>query len=297
MRGTEITVERHVGETAFLFLEQVGAKKFRVRQNIYAEVCQKGNKYIDIYQARQVLEGKKLQRVKKEIVSSPRMRRILTVEGRKSVEILSKNPIMYQGEVAIMDYVIEGCKYFILTEKELKQLEEENLKPNRKRMLQVLERKGIDMLAGEFLKFSFIGKLEEKFSVVYPLCVQDLLHHGETYIPKVLFEGNKRLGIEFLSGWTAGHLSPKYHTRIKLIQTEKGSSAYLMPDKNWADETRDHPDWRKMFEEETCDGIKEEVIEGCHRIVVSSYNMNGFAMKERIVYYVHNETAFKEILK
>ncbi len=297
LKETKITVERYLGETVLPFLKQIGERKYVVEQDIWAEVKQERNRYIDIYQAREFIEGKRLQRVRKKIVSYPRMRRVLMVQGRKSIEVVSKDPILYSGEVAIMDYITEGCKYFILTEEELKQLEEENLIPNPGKIKEVLEQSGIYMLAGEFLKFTFVWKDEGEFSVVYPLCSRDLLHHGESFIAKVVFEGDEAQGIKFLSGWTAGHLNPKYHTRIKLVQAENGNSAYLMPDKNWADEIRLYPDWQKIFEEENQDGVKRNVCKECARIIVNSYDINGNIMKERIIYYTHNQTAFKEILK
>lgn len=297
LKGTKITVERYLGETVLPFLNQIGERRFIVEQDIWVEAEQYKNRYIAIYQAREFLEGKRLQRIRKEIISFPRMRRILMLQGRKSVEIVSKDPILYSGEVAIMDYVLEGCKYFILTEQELKQLEEENLNLKPEKIVESLKQAGADMLAGEFLKFTFVWKDGEEFSVVYPLCVRDLLHHGESSIAKVVFEGDEAQGIKFLSGWTAGHLNPIHHKRIKLVQTENGANAYLMPNKNWADEIKFHSNWQEMFDEKSQDGIKRNVCKECSRIIVNSYDINGNVMKERIVYYTHNQTAFKEILK
>ncbi len=103
-------------------------------------------------------------------------------------------------------------------------------------------------------------------------------------------------GIDFLSGYTAGHLDPRKHNRIKKISRSAWNSysAYLMPNPNLATEIRENPNWPMMFSGE--DGISPELIASAKKVILEAYGLNDNLLKERYVYDRDSEKVTKEYL-
>lgn len=105
-------------------------------------------------------------------------------------------------------------------------------------------------------------------------------------------------GIKYLSGWSAGYLDPRKHSRIKKIYCQGWSrdSAYLMPNPKFATEVRESNRWLGMFDNSDNDGISQELIAASKKAILEAYDLDDKLLKERYVYDRETGEVTKEYL-
>ena len=323
-KDTIVTVKHILGQTAEVLVEPLGDKKYRFKCDAYVkgETCTGG--FFHLRQARRVIPGKKLGNNFKKW---PRLRKALHVAGVKPANIPGGAlPIHYQDELVIPDYSMSGTHYFIIKRADInKYLEMLPLDEKGKARAEYFEKvaaeeyrrahdpKCIAERIGntlwystanngipnvEFDKITLVADDDSEFSVIYPSCSTDLLWRNWANVPKVVCTAPEETGIDFLSGYSAGHLDPRKHYRLKKMYAKGWNCdvAYLMPDPKLATEVRDHHRWLDIFDCSDNDGVSLQLILRAKKIILEYYDINDVLIKERFVYSRDSGKVTKEIL-
>lgn len=313
-KNTIVTVKNILGETAEVLVTRLENGKYQFNCDAYVvgERCKGG--FYHLRQAREVIPGKKLGN---NVKFWPRLRRALHEAGVEPVNIPGGDyPIHYRDEIVIPDYSMSGAHYFIIKKSDIgAYLDKLPLDDAGKARAAeayrqahdphcIAERIGnklwsspVKELKGEFIKITLSSKDKADFSVIYPSWNTDLLWPGCSNVPKVLCEAPET-GIEYLSGYSAGHLDPRKHSRIKKIFSPDRISymAYLMPDPSLATEVRESYRWLRLFDTPENDGISAELIAGAKKIIIEAYDLYDNLLEERYVYYSDSEQVHKQCL-
>ncbi len=317
-----VTVKYILGETAEPLLTQLSDGKFRFNCDAYVigEKCKDG--FYHLRQAREIIPGKKLGN---NVRFWPRLRKALQLAGIRPVNIPGgDDPIHYSDEIVIPDFAVSGSHYFVIKKSDIgKYLDMLPLdEAGKARAEDIAKRKaeaeaeayrqahdpaciserignkiwygGGYGLSGEFKKVTLISENNEEFSVIYPNWETDLIWSGYSNVPKVVCEAPET-GIEYLSGWAAGHLDPKKHVRIKKFPSVGWQKyvAYLMPNPELADEVRETDCWLDMFRDGS---VPFEKIANAKKIILESYDLDDKLLKERYVYDSASGSVTKEYL-
>ena len=319
-KNTEVTVKHILGETAEVLVTRLDDGKYQFNCDAYVagEKCRGG--FFHLRQAREVIPGKKLGN---NVRFWPRMRRALHKMGIEPINIPGGNfPIHYQDEMVIPDYSVSGSHYFVIKRDDIGEIldrfpiDDAGKKRSEKIAQQKAEAEaeayrqandpkcianrigdklwygGAQSIGGEFVKITLISD-ESSFSVMYPTCRTDLIWPGCCNVPKVLCTAPET-GIEYLSGWTAGKLDPRKHSRI--ILSSHRNTAYLMPNPNLSDEVRDSYRWIGMFDNSDNDGIKPELLANANEVIVEALDLDDNLLNVRYVYSKETGEVVKEFL-
>lgn len=324
-KGTVVVVKHILGETAESLVTRLsdGRYEFACDAFVVGEVCKGG--FFHLRQAREVIPGKKLGN---NVKFWPRLRRALHEAGLEPVNIPGGDyPIHYRDEIVIPDYSMSGAHYFIIKRSDIGTYldmlplddagkaraedvarreaeaaaeayrQEHDPKCIAERIGNKLWYEGGNCFGGEFKKVTLVAEDDSEFSVIYPTCNTDLIWTWCCNVPKVVCEAPET-GIEFLSGWTAGRLDPRKHSRIRKIYSQGWgrNTAYLMPNPKLATEVRENSCWLRMFDAAENDGVSPELIASAKRIVVEAYDLNDTLLKERLVYDRETGKVSKETL-
>ena len=102
--------------------------------------------------------------------------------------------------------------------------------------------------------------------------------------------------IDYLSGWTAGHLDPRKHGRIKKhwCQGWHNYTAYLMPNPELATEVREEYRWLNLFDATDNDGINPKLIAEAKKVILESYDLEDNLLDEYFVYDRETREVTKE---
>ncbi len=310
-KNTEIMVKHILGETAGVLMTRLdngGKYRFNCDAYVSGELCKGG--FFHLRQAREVIPGKELG---KNVKFWPRLRRALHEAGVKPVNIPGGNiPIHYCDEIVVPDYSMSGAHYFVIRKKDIgKYLEklpldaagkaradkiaaeayrqEHDPKCIANRIGHKLWEAGGQYMEGEFKKITLVA--EDEFSVMYPSWDTNLMWPGAGNVAKVLCAAPET-GIQFLSGWVAGHLDPEKHSRLM----KSSDKAYLMPNPELATEVREGYRWLDMFDNSDNDGISPKLIASAKKVILESYDLNDNLLKQRYVYVRESEKVTKEYL-
>lgn len=324
-KNKQFIVKHILGETAKALVTRLENGKYKLNCNAYVvgEYCKGG--FFHLRQAREVIPGKKLG---KNIMFWPRLRKALHKLGIKSIVVPGGDyPIHYRDEVVIPDYAISGSRYFIIkrsdigtylanfplddagkaraemfARKKSKSTSEAYSQEHSSKSIafnigQELWYSGGYYMEGEFQKITLISDDDSKFSVIYPSQHTDLIWPGCSNVPKIVCTAPET-GIEYLSGWSAGHLDPRKHYRLKNIYCEgwRRNCAYLMPNPTLATEVREGYRWLAMFDNSDNDGISPELIASAKKVILEAYDLNDKLLKQRYVYDRESEKVTKEYL-
>ncbi len=90
-----------------------------------------------------------------------------------------------------------------------------------------------------------------------------------------------KLELSFFSGWSAGHLDPRKHSRLKKIYCQGWgrNTAYLMPNPKLATEIRESYRWLGMFDNSDNDCISPELIASAKKIILEAYDLDDKLLK------------------
>lgn len=318
-KNTNVTIKHILGETAEAIVTRLsnGQYKFNCDAYVVGETCKGG--FFHLRQAREIIPGKKLGH---NVKFWPRLRRALQEAGVKPVNIPGGGyPIHYEDEIVIPDYSMSGAHYFVIKHQDIgKYLDMLPLDEAGKTRANDFERKKLEAywreqdpkyiakqignkiwnschLGGEFCKITLVADNNTEFSVIYPSWSSNLLWSGGCNVAKVLCTAPET-GIEYLSGWAAGHLDPRKHCRIKKIYSRGWNeyTAYLMPNPDLATEVRDSCRWLGLFDNPDNDGIPVEKIAYAKRIILEAYDLDDKLLKDRLVYDRDSKKVIKESL-
>lgn len=323
-KNTVVTVKHILGETAEVLVTRLADDKYRFNCDAYVsgERCKGG--FFHLRQARKVIPGKKLGN---NIKFWPRLRKALHEAGVEPVNIPGGDyPIHYRDEVVIPDYSMSGSHYFIIKHSDIgKYLALLPLDGAGKARAEDIARREAEAAAeayrqahdpqciakrigdklwseafslkGEFKKITLVANDDTAFSVIYPSHETDLIWNGCCNVARVVCAAPET-GIEYLSGWSAGHLDPRKHCRIKksYIQGWSRTAAYLMPNPDLATEVRENYRWLDMFDNSDNDGISAEVIASAKKVVLEAYDLDDNLLKHRYVYDRDTEKVTTEFL-
>ncbi len=316
-KKTQITIKHIIGATAEVLVTRLDHNKYQLKCDAYAigEYCKGG--FYHLRQAREVIPGKKLGN---NVKFWPRLRKALHAAGLKPVNIPGGDyPLHYSDEVVIPDYSMSGAHYFIIKRSDIgtyldklplddagkaraeaaaeaaaeayRQAHDPNCIANN--IGDELWRSGGSCLKGEFQKITLVADDDSEFSVIYPSWNTNLIWSGSCNVAQVLCTAPET-GIEFLSGWSAAHLDPRKHSRLKKGWHE--NSAYLMPNPTLATEIRESFNWLELFENSDHDGISPELIASAKSIILESYDLDDKLLKQRYVYDRESAEVRKEYL-
>jgi hypothetical protein len=324
-KNTQVTVKHILGETAEVLVTRLDNGKYQFNCDAYVvgEYCKGG--FFHLRQAREVIPGKKLGN---NVDFWPRLRRALHEAGLKPVNIPGGDyPIHYRDEIVIPDYSMSGSHYFIIKRSDIgTYLDKLPLDDAGKAHAEDVARReaeaaaeayrqahdpkcianrigdklwysGGHCLGGEFKKITLVADDDSEFSVIYPSWSTDLIWSGGCNVSKVLCTAPET-GIEFLSGWSAGHLDPRKHSRLKKIYCQGWgrNTAYLMPNPKLATEIRESYRWLGMFDNSDNDCISPELIASAKKIILEAYDLDDKLLKQRYVYDRESEEVTKEYL-
>ena len=308
-----VTVRTTIGETAkkLMTRQKDGRYKFNCDAYVDGEPCRGG--FLLIRQAREITPGKKLGN---NVRFWYHLRRALHEAGAESVDVPGGNyPIHYCDEIVIPNYTISGTRYFIIKSseankyfemstvddagqacadasatKEAETAVEADRKAHDPKCIAIcigdkLWCNGGEHFGGEFQKITLIAEDNTEFSVIYPSCKTDLIWPDRSNVAKILCTAPET-GIQYLSGWSAGHLDPRKHIRIKKIYRQGlgRDAAYLMPNPELATEVRECYNWLGMFQNSDNDGVSPELIASAKKIILEAYDLNDVLQKKRLVY-------------
>lgn len=324
-KNTQVTVKHILGETAEALVTRLynGKYQFNCDAYVVGEYCKGGFFYLR--QAREVIPGKKLGN---NVKSWPRLRRALHEAGLEPVNIPGGGvPIHYCDEIVIPDFSMSGAHYFVIKRSDIgNYLEKLPLDDAAKERAEDIARReaeaeaeayrqahdpkcianrigkkiwtsGGEGLEGEFHKITLLAEDNSEFSVIYPSWNTDLIWCGSVNVPKVLCTAPET-GIEYLSGWSAGHLDPRKHNRLKKTYCQGWGSytAYLMPNPELATEVRETSRWLGLFDNSDNDGISAALIASAKKVILEAYDLNDKLVKQRYVYDRESEEVTKEYL-
>ncbi|MBQ2937467.1 MAG: hypothetical protein IJE05_01065 [Clostridia bacterium] len=327
-KNTNVTVKHILGETAEVLVTRLENGMYRFNCDAYAigEYCKGG--FFHLRQAREFIPGKALGN---NIKFWPRLRKALHVSGLEPINIPGGDfPIHYSDEVVIPDYTMSGSHYFVIKWSDIsKYLSNLPLDDAGKSHAAEIAKKQEEAAAEayrqahdpqciakriggklwysgsvnlglncEFTKLTLISDDNSEFSVIYPKYATNLLWSYCSNVPKVLCEAPEETDIKFLSGFTAGHLDPRNHNRIKKIYCQGWHChvAYLMPNPEMASEVREHSRWLNMFDTSDNDGVSPELIANSKRIILEFYDLYDKLLNVRYVYNKDSEEVTKEYL-
>ena len=322
-KNTQVTIKHIIGETAEVLVTRLDNGKYRFNCDAYVsgERCKGG--FFHLRQAREVIPGKKLGN---NIKFWPRLRKALHKAGVEPVNIPGGDyPIHYRDEVVIPDYSMSGSHYFIIKYSDIGKylallpldgagkVHAEDVARREAEAAAEAYRQAHDPqciakrigsklwnaggIGGEFKKITLVSDDDTEFSVIYPSHSTDLIWDGCCNVARVLCAAPET-GIEYLSGWSAGHLDPRKHCRIKkfYIQGWSRNAAYLMPNPDLATEVRENYRWSGMFDDSDNDGISAELIASAKKVILEAYDLNDNLLDHRYVYDRDSEKVIKEFL-
>lgn len=323
-KGTKVTIKHILGETAEVLVTRLNDTMYQFEYDAYVkgETCKGG--FFHLRQAREIIPGEKLGN---NVRFWPRLRKALHNAGVKPVNIPGGSyPIHYRNEIVVPDYSQSGSNYFIIQRSDIgKYLEALPLDEAGKSHAEAIARDKAEAAAeayrqahdpkcianrignklwysggmyigGEFQKITLISDDDSEFSIIYPSCKTDLLWSGAENVPKILCSATDETGIRYLSGWSAGYLDPRKHSRIRKISNDNSSSAYLMPNNTLATEVRERYHWLAMFDNSDNDGVSAKQIASAKKIILEAYDLNDRLLKQRYVYDGESKEVIKEYL-
>lgn len=322
-KNTVVTVNHILGETAEALVTPVGENKYQFDCNAYVIGERSKGGYFHLRQAREIIPGKKLGN---NVKFWPRLRKALHEAGLKSVNIPGGDyPIHYCDEIVIPDFSMSGAHYFVIKRDDIgNYLAKLPLDDAGKTRADEIKRKKVEEeaeaysqehdpkciaakignklfseggLGGEFTKITLVSDNDEEFSVIYPSKSTDLLWDGCANVSKIVCEATET-GIDFLSGWKAGHIDPRNHCRIKKEYCSGWSRnvAYLMPDPKLATEVRECYRWLDMFDNSDNDGVSSELIATAKKVILEGYDLYDKILEKRYVYDRDSKEVTKEYL-
>ena len=310
-KGSKVIVKHIIGETAEKLVTRLddGILQFNCDAYVTGETCKGG--FFHLRQAREVIRGKKLGY---KVHFWPRLRRVLREEGLKTVNVPGGDyPIHYIDELVIPDYSMSGSHYFIIKRSDIgKYLDKLPLDAAGKARAKDIARKEAEAaaeayrqehdplcianrigdklwygggmhLGGEFNKITLVSENDAEFSVIYPTFTTDLICPEYcSNVAKVVCTAPDETGIKYLSGWTAGHLDPRKHSRIKKIYSTGWyrDSAYLMPNPKLATEVRYNDTFKSFFS----DSAFAEQIATAKKVILEAFDLNDKMLTQRYVY-------------
>ena len=321
-KGTEVKVLHILGETAERLLTPINGQ-FRFSCDAYVVGTPVKGGFFHLRQAREIIPGKKLGNNFKKW---PRLRRALLEAGVKPVHIPGGDiPIHYDDEIVIPNFSMSGAGFFVIKKSEIgtylsklpldekgqarasafKKAEEAAAAEAYRQEHDpkcIAKRIGYKLwdfggIGGEFTKITMVAADGSEYSVIYPSWSTDLRWSGGANVAKILCAAPET-GIEYLSGWTAGHLDPRKHHRIKQVYSEGWHKycGYLMPNPDLATEVREFYRWLRLFDGEDNDGAPAELIASAQKVILEGYDLNDRLLKERIVYDKSTQEVRKEAL-
>lgn len=316
-KNTQVKVKHILGETAEVLVTRLDNGKYQFNCDAYVVGEYRKGVFFHLRQAREVIPGKKLGN---NVKFWPRLRKALHEAGLKPVNIPGGDyPIHYCDEIVIPDYSMSGSHYFIIKRADIgKYLDKLPLDHAGKARAEDIARREAEAaaeayrqahdpqciakrigdklwyaggLGGEFKKITLIADDDSEFSVIYPSWNTDLIWPGGCNVAKVICTAPET-GIEFLSGWSAGRLDPRKHSRLK----KSCNAAYLMPNPKLATEVRKSNRWLGMFDNSDNDGISPELIASAKKVILEAYDLDDKLLKQRYVYDRETEEVTKEYL-